>query len=40
MQSLEILEAVRVYLERKFPFKVVEKDGIVIMGGKEEGIYA
>ena len=38
--SPEILDTVRVPLERKHPFKVVEKDGVVVMGGKDEAIDA
>lgn len=39
-QSKDILEAVRDRLEVKFPFSVVEKDGVVIMDGSDEGVYA
>jgi guanosine-diphosphatase len=39
-QSIEILNAVRTRLENRYPFKVVEKDGVVIMDGKDEGVYA
>ena len=41
-QSDAILEAVRRRLEVNYPFSVVsrEKDGVVIMDGKDEGVYA
>ncbi|MCJ1248968.1 Guanosine-diphosphatase [Trapelia coarctata] len=41
-QSDEILEAVRTRLETVYPFPVVskEKDGVVVMDGKDEGVYA
>ncbi len=39
-ESEGILEAVRKRLEDRYPFSVVEKDGVVIMDGKEEGVYA
>lgn len=40
--SNKILEAVRTRLETVYPFPVVskEKDGVVIMDGKDEGVYA
>lgn len=40
--SSKILEAVRTRLETVYPFPVVskEKDGVVIMDGKDEGVYA
>jgi len=41
-KSERILEAVRTRLETVYPFPVVsrEKDGVVIMDGKDEGVYA
>lgn len=39
-QSTEILEAVRRRLLSTYPFHVIEKDGVVIMDGKDEGVYA
>ena len=41
-QSAKILEAVRNRLETVYPFPVVskERDGVVIMDGKDEGVYA
>lgn len=39
-QSGEILEAVRHRLQTHYPFSVVQKDGVVIMDGKDEGVYA
>lgn len=36
----KILAAVRSHLENDYPFPVVEGDGISIMGGDEEGVYA
>ncbi|KAG4439832.1 Guanosine-diphosphatase [Cadophora sp. M221] len=40
--SQKILDAVRTRLETKYPFPVVskEQDGVVIMDGKDEGVYA
>ncbi|MCJ1296908.1 Guanosine-diphosphatase [Xylographa carneopallida] len=40
--SDKILEAVRTRLETVYPFPVVskEKDGVVVMEGKDEGVYA
>ena len=40
--SQKILDAVRVRLETVYPFPVVskERDGVVIMEGKDEGVYA
>ncbi len=40
--SQKILDAVRNRLETKYPFPVVSKDqnGVVIMDGKDEGVYA
>lgn len=39
-ESEGILDAVRRRLENRYPFSVVEKDGVVIMDGKDEGVYA
>ncbi|MCJ1354102.1 MAG: Guanosine-diphosphatase [Icmadophila ericetorum] len=41
-KSDRILDAVRAHLETQYPFPVVskEKNGIVIMEGKDEGVYA
>ncbi|THH04946.1 hypothetical protein EW145_g5152 [Phellinidium pouzarii] len=39
-ESAAILEAVRVRLVEHYPFAVVEKDGVVIMDGSDEGVYA
>ncbi|THH13509.1 hypothetical protein EW146_g6716 [Bondarzewia mesenterica] len=39
-QSAEILAAVRHRLRTAYPFPIAEQDGIVIMDGKDEGVYA
>ena len=39
-KSANILAAVRRHLENDYPFAVVEGDGISIMSGDEEGVYA
>lgn len=39
-QSESILNAVALRLTEKYPFKVVEKEGVVIMDGKDEGVFA
>ncbi|CAJ0823696.1 12104_t:CDS:2 [Entrophospora sp. SA101] len=39
-KSEHILEAVRNHLENKYPFQIIENDGVVIMDGKDEGVYA
>ena len=41
-KSGKVLEAVRNHLEKDYPFPVVskEKDGVVIMDGSDEGVYA
>jgi guanosine-diphosphatase len=39
-QSAEILEAVERRLRDNYPFSLPEKDGVVIMDGKDEGVYA
>jgi len=39
-KSKNILKAVRSHLENDYPFAVVEGDGISIMSGDDEGVYA
>lgn len=39
-KSDNILEEVRTHLENDYPFAVVDGDGISIMDGKDEGVYA
>ena len=39
-ESAEILEAIKRRLQDKYPFPLQEKDGVVIMDGKDEGVYA
>ena len=39
-QSLAILEAVEKRIHSKYPFPLPEKDGVIIMEGKDEGVYA
>lgn len=41
-KSQKILDAVRTHLETKYPFPVVsaDKDGVAIMDGSDEGVYA
>ena len=39
-KSKKILDAVRHRLETKYPFSVVPGDGVSIMDGKDEGVYA
>ena len=39
-QSEEILAAVKERIIEKYPFKLVDKDGVVIMDGRDEGVYA
>ncbi|KAH8091007.1 nucleoside phosphatase family-domain-containing protein [Cristinia sonorae] len=39
-KSEEILEAIRHRLSEKYPFTLPEKDGVVIMDGSDEGVYA
>ena len=39
-QSAEILEAVGRRIGGEYPFRLVEKEGVVIMDGKDEGVYA
>ncbi|SMN18183.1 similar to Saccharomyces cerevisiae YEL042W GDA1 Guanosine diphosphatase located in the Golgi [Maudiozyma saulgeensis] len=38
--SIKILDQVRVHLETNYPFAVVDGDGVSIMDGAEEGVYA
>ncbi|SCU97142.1 LADA_0H04720g1_1 [Lachancea dasiensis] len=40
LKSEKILKAVKKHLEDDYPFPVVEKDGVVVMSGEEEGVYA
>jgi len=39
-QSDDILKAVRQHILDKYPFPFPERDGVVIMDGKDEGVYA
>ncbi|KAF9222946.1 hypothetical protein BS17DRAFT_782856 [Gyrodon lividus] len=39
-ESADILLAVEGHLTDKYPFPLPEKDGVVIMDGKDEGVYA
>ncbi|KAF8483036.1 nucleoside phosphatase GDA1/CD39 [Gautieria morchelliformis] len=39
-KSSEILRAVRARLETRYPFPVAKEDGVTIMDGKDEGVYA
>lgn len=39
-QSADILHAVEERIHRSYPFKMLEKDGVTIMDGKDEGVYA
>lgn len=39
-QSKDILDAVALRINEKYPFKLHEPDGVVIMDGKDEGVYA
>lgn len=39
-KSKAILDEVRSHLEKDYPFAVVSEDGISIMDGKDEGVYA
>lgn len=39
-KSANILKQVRTHLENDYPFAVVEGDGISMMDGKDEGVYA
>ncbi|PCH39828.1 hypothetical protein WOLCODRAFT_116240 [Wolfiporia cocos MD-104 SS10] len=39
-ESTAILDAVRLRLHEKYPFNLQDADGVVIMDGKDEGVYA
>ena len=39
-QSADILHAVEERIHGAYPFKLLEKDGVAIMDGKDEGVYA
>jgi guanosine-diphosphatase len=39
-QSTEILDAIRARFHSKYPFAVDDTNGVVIMDGKDEGVYA
>jgi guanosine-diphosphatase len=39
-QSRAILDAVAKRIHRKYPFPLPMKDGVIIMDGKDEGVYA
>ncbi|KAF8523296.1 nucleoside phosphatase family-domain-containing protein [Hysterangium stoloniferum] len=39
-KSAEVLVAVKIRLESAYPFPLLKGDGVVIMDGKDEGIYA
>ncbi|SCU86605.1 LAFA_0E01904g1_1 [Lachancea sp. 'fantastica'] len=39
-KSDKILEAVKTHLENDYPFPLLKKDGVVVMSGEEEGVYA
>ncbi|KAJ4491767.1 nucleoside phosphatase family-domain-containing protein [Lentinula lateritia] len=39
-QSKDILDAVAHRIQEKYPFQLHEPDGVVIMDGKDEGVYA
>jgi len=39
-QSADILKAVEGRIHSSYPFQLQEKDGVVIMDGKDEGVYA
>jgi guanosine-diphosphatase len=39
-QSAEILDAVGRRIKGEYPFRLVDKEGVVIMDGKDEGVYA
>ena len=40
VESRAILEAVEKRLRERYPFRLPERDGVVIMDGKDEGVYA
>ena len=39
-KSEKVLSTVRQHLEKNFPFPVVKENGVIIMDGKDEGVYA
>ena len=39
-QSADILTAVEARIRSAYPFQLQEKDGVVVMDGKDEGVYA
>lgn len=39
-KSEKVLAAIRTHLETKYPFPLVKKDGVIVMEGKDEGVYA
>ena len=39
-QSADILHAVEERIHHSYPFKLLEEDGVTIMDGKDEGVYA
>jgi len=39
-QSTDILKAAEGRIRSSYPFQLQEKDGVVIMDGKDEGMYA
>ncbi|KAF9945276.1 Guanosine-diphosphatase, partial [Modicella reniformis] len=40
VKSENILKAVRTRLETKYPFPIIKEDGVVVMDGADEGVYA
>lgn len=39
-KSEKVLSTVKAHLETKYPFPLVQKDGVIMMDGKDEGVYA
>lgn len=39
-KSEKVLSTVKIHLETKYPFPVVKENGVIIMDGKDEGVYA
>ncbi|KAG9292136.1 hypothetical protein G9A89_005280 [Geosiphon pyriformis] len=39
-KSQDILRAIREHLELNYPFPIIEKEGVAIMDGRDEGVYA
>lgn len=39
-KSEKVLSAIRTHLENNYPFPLVKKDGVIVMEGKDEGVYA